>query len=265
MQIGFVVIMFIVGAVFGSFLCCQARRMRRREEKKPSLGKRSVCPHCKYKLKWYDNLPIISWLALRGKCRKCHRHIGYAEIVSELLCAAALALLATTIDIQTASTLEWVAFLTNLALVLSLCFLGIYDGLYGELPCYALVVSAVLALATIVLKQWHQVSVYGFSTDIVLNPLFAAALLGGLYLILYLMSKGKWVGDGDWLLAGIVGLALGSPWYALIALFIANLSACLIMFPVVLKSKNHKLYFGPFLVFAYIVTTVLASYGIISI
>ena len=87
--------MFILGACFGSFLCCQARRLRLKEGKKPKSKKlpaRSICLSCGYQLKWYDNLPIFSWLLLRGKCRKCRQKIGILEVLSEL--GLALAFLA---------------------------------------------------------------------------------------------------------------------------------------------------------------------------
>ena len=61
----------IFGAAFGSFACCQAWRIRLREEGKKDPGKRSVCLNCGKKLAWYENIPIVSWLAQGGKCRKC--------------------------------------------------------------------------------------------------------------------------------------------------------------------------------------------------
>ena len=89
--------------------------------------------------------------------------------------------------------------------------------------------------------------------------LAGGAILGGLYLVLYLVSKGKWVGDGDWLLALAIGLVLGSPWLAVVALFLANFSATVIMYPSIKKKDSHRFHFGPFLVFAFVVTFALAN------
>ena len=80
----FLVIMFILGAVFGSFACCQAWRIYYKENKKKKLGRWSVCLKCGHRLRWYENIPIISWLVLRGKCRKCGEKIGVTEILSEI-------------------------------------------------------------------------------------------------------------------------------------------------------------------------------------
>ncbi|MBQ3280481.1 prepilin peptidase [Candidatus Saccharibacteria bacterium] len=270
MQIAFLIFMFILGAAFGSFFCCQARRGEvrcsfeghpqslrgrseeprkdgrdERPEKEHELSNRSICLHCKKKLKWYDNIPIISWLVLRGKCRFCHKKIGYAEIISELSSAITLTMLGTTINAETANAETWLQFVLITIFTLSLLFLAIYDGISGKLPTIALIASVVLGVIAIIPS---------FITNFSPMPFISAALFGGIYLILYLISKGKWVGDGDWILAGAIGLVLGHPWLALMALFIANFSACLIMYPLVKKSKNHQIYFGPFLVLAFVIT-----------
>ena len=85
-------------------------------------------------------------------------------------------------------------------------------------------------------------------------------ILGGLYLALYLVSKGKWVGDGDWILGTILALVLGTPWLALITLFVANLTACLVMAPIVKKNRHQKIYFGPFMIIAFIIVLSFSTF-----
>ena len=261
MQILFFILLFILGACFGSFLCCQARRLRLKatgKGKKP--GSRSVCLHCGYQLKWYDNIPIFSWLFLRGKCRKCGKKIGLAEILSELGLGLAFLALGTTISPATTSILEWATFLATLVLTTILAFLAIYDGLYGELPTTYLTISIICAIILLCLKEWLTLSISPFSAENILAPLASVAILGGIYLLLYLFSKGKWVGDGDWLLGLALGFALASPWLSLITLFLANVLACLVMAPVVKKNKRKKIYFGPFMVVAFIITLTFADF-----
>lgn len=252
MQILFLVFMFILGAAFGSFLCCQVRRLHLKAGKK-KFSKRSICLHCQKQLKWYDNIPIISWLILRGKCRNCHKKIGYAEIISELATATTFVMLGTTINLETTTILEWVKYVITILLTLTLIFLAIYDGMYGELPTACLIVAVLFAALSIVPNLVSNFSI---------QPFLSAALFGGIYLGLYLVSKGKWVGDGDWLLALAIGLALGHPWLSMIALFVANFSACLIMYPVVKKKKQHQIYFGPFLVLAFIIAYTFSDFFI---
>ena len=146
MIIGFYIFMFILGACFGSFLCCQARRLRLKEEGKKPLGKRSVCMSCKHRLAWYENIPLFSWLIQRGKCRKCKAKIGWAEFLAELGVATAFLLFATSFCPCLASSLEWGIFAATLVLILLLCFLAIYDGLYGELPSLCLTLSIICAI-----------------------------------------------------------------------------------------------------------------------
>lgn len=264
MQIVFLIIMFILGACLGSFLCCQARRLHLKETKKKKLGPRSICLNCKTRIKWYDNLPIISWFILKGKCRTCGKKIGAGEVLSELGCALAFFILALgaylnglTIDLFLAKTsLEYGILATLIVLIVSLLFLAIYDGLYGELPVLFLTISIICAIIIVFLKQW----IYFSSFDLFLSVL----ILGGLYLALYLISKGKWVGDGDWLLGVAIGLTLGKPFLALLTLFLSNFLACLIMAPKA-KGKNLKIPFGPFLVAAFIIIYSFAEYDIISL
>lgn len=263
MQILFMILLFIIGSCLGSFLCCQARRLHLKSTLKGNhkkLGSRSVCLSCGYQLKWYDNIPLISWTLLRGKCRKCHKKIGCAEILSELGLGLAFLALGTTINVENTTLLIWATFIATLILVLFLGFLAIYDGLYGELPTKCLVVSIICAIAVLFLKEWLILLGSSFSLNIILDPIASVAILGGLYFVLYFISKGKWVGDGDWILGTTIGLALASPWLALLTLFIANVLACLVMAPAVKKSKNKKVHFGPFMVIAFVVALTFANF-----
>ena len=280
MQTILLIFQFILGACFGSFLCCQARRLHLIEERteecpsgkqrpkaKPSssksqaaqLGKRSVCLSCHTKLAWYDNIPIFSWLVLRGKCRKCGKRIGMAELLSELGVAFAFLALGFTIQISSASILEWIIFITTLIFVLVLAFLAIYDGLYGKLPTVILILSVLLGFVVLVVKEWLYVINFGFSVqEVLIQPLLSVLILGGIYLFLYLLSHGKWVGDGDWILCTGIALALVNPWLAFITLFLANFLACLVSYPIIRKRKNHKIHLGPFLVIAFVIVATFA-------
>lgn len=261
MQILFYILLFILGSCFGSFLCCQARRLHLKSVRKgKKLGTRSVCLQCNYQLKWYDNIPIFSWLFLRGKCRKCGKKIGLAEFLSELDLGLAFLALGTTINPTAANILQWSIFITTLILTTSLGFLAIYDGIYGELPTIYLAISIICAIIVLCLKEWLILSNSSFAPEIIFKPLASVAILGGVYLILYLISKGKWVGDGDWILGTALGIALADPWLALIALFVANVLACLVMAPVIKRRKNKKIYFGPFMVAAFIITLTFADF-----
>lgn len=286
MEVPFLILLFVFGACMGSFLCCQVRRLHlrtstaRRPRKsrrqsprakakkakaKPhsapaqSLGSRSVCLHCRTQLRWYDNIPVISWLALHGRCRSCGRPIGALEIYSELGVAIAFTILGTTVSPLSTCLLGWLVFAAAALLTLVLSFLAIYDGAYGELPTCYLIIAILLALVLLALEQVPVLALHPFTPELILAPLASVAVLGGLYLFLYLVSRGKWVGDGDWLLGTALGLALGHPWLALIALCLANLLACLITLPTTKKSRPRQVHFGPFMVAAFVITYSFSS------
>ena len=263
----FLVVMFILGACLGSFLCCQARRLAFKNQKPKSkthkkivLKKRSICLQCGKQLKWYDNIPIISWIILKGKCRKCGKKIGLAELLSEIGLALAFFGLSTTINIAFALPLEWAIFICTILLTTCLAFLAIYDGITGKLPTLFLIISIILSVILLAIKIWYELSLIGFTPKTVIYPVASALILGGLYLLLYLVSKGKWVGDGDWMLGLAIGLALSNPWLALITLFLANLMACIVMAPLVKKSKTKKVHFGPFMVMAFVIVTTFSTF-----
>ena len=260
MQIIFLMLMFILGACFGSFLCCSARRIKYRQTHKRPLGHRSVCPHCKYQLKWYDNIPIVSWFILHGKCRKCHHEIGILEIASEILTTLAFLLLSFTIDVATANVFEWAIFGAIIIFSMILIFLAIYDGAYGELPTLALFLAIIVAVIILAVKEAKILSMHPFSAELIYRPIFAVLVLGGLYLAIYIFSKGKWVGDGDWLLGTAIGIALFDPWLALITLFLSNFLATIVMYPLTKTKKTKKVHFGPFLVAAFIITYVFSEF-----
>ena len=254
----------VIGACVGSFLCCQVRRMQLKSVRGKKLPARSVCMYCKKQLKWYENVPVVSWLVQKGKCRHCGRKIGTAELLSEVLTAVAFVAITVRFamgaenvwiwPVMTGSMWGWLVF--ELIFVSVLMFLAIYDACYGELPFYILILAVFLSVIKIILGILPNILAGTFEIALILNPLMAGLMLGGIYLSLYSVSHGAWVGDGDWLLALAIALALGTPFKALLVLLISNLSATLIMWPVVRKTGSRKIYFGPFLVLAYVIIVV---------
>ena len=293
----FLVLLFVLGACFGSFLCCQARRLHLRQQdreehagKKSSrvkrrvtavkpkskapkgsdLGSRSICFTCGQKIKWYDNIPLVSWFILRGRCRSCGQKIGWLEPAAEIGLAFAFLLPGLTFDFVGATVTSWCLFALSLLLICFLGFLAIYDAAYGELPTFALLVAILLASIILIARQVPIALTSGFTPALILEPLGAVALLSGVYLALYLCSRGRWVGDGDWLLGLALGLALATPWLSLLNLCLANLLACVVMIPILLYSRSRqsskqpiattRVPLGPFLITAFIIVYTFANF-----
>lgn len=263
--------MFFLGAALGSFACCQAWRLKYAIDGKKSLGKRSVCLHCKYQLKWYDNIPVFSWLFLRGRCRKCKKKIGYAEILAELGMGAAFAMLAHAYllpmifywDMMLAHPLQSFLQLAALALtfimLVVLGILAVYDAKWGELPVVLLWVVNVLGALILVFKTCYTIVLGGDWLGGLISAGVGVMIMAGTCWAIYRISNEKLMGGGDWILALAIALALGNWWLALWAMFLANLLGDIIMLPSLIQKGNHVLHFGPFLAIGFVIVLWLSN------
>jgi prepilin signal peptidase PulO-like enzyme (type II secretory pathway) len=250
---------FLLGSIFGSFACCQAWRIHEKCAGK-KLGQRSICMHCHHQLTWYDNIPLLSWLSLRGKCRYCKAKIGFSEILSELglgLTFLVFIYKFTSPYLQSGSLISLLSLPTStlaqlvILLVAFIIFwiLLIYDAKWGELPV-ALMIAAII-LATI----------YQFlNTPNWLQVLFSTSFLAGIYYLLYFFSKEQLVGGGDWILCLSIGIMLGHFELAIVELFFSNFAASIAGIPQIITGKRHPIPFGPFLILAMIAILITSDY-----
>src|SRR5215471_11853071 len=111
-------VLFIFGAVIGSFLNVCILRIPA-EESIVSPG--SHCPKCKQRVAWYDNIPLLSWVVLRGKCRSCHAPISFRYFVVELLTAAA----AVALFLRVGFGVEWIVLFTFVAALIVVTFIDL--------------------------------------------------------------------------------------------------------------------------------------------
>ena len=266
------VMMFMLGAVFGSFACCQAWRWHYQATKKGNLGQWSVCMHCKKRIKWYDNIPIISWLVLRGKCRYCHEKIGIADFLSEISLAVAFLMMSWAYLLPILDnwqllalkpeflTLQIAVFVVTLILLVVLMVLAVYDAKWGELPTVLLILAIIIGAMVWVLKMYElSLTDGGDLMNGLWNTLASVAILAGTCFLIYKASKEKLMGAGDWLLALAIALPLANWWLALWTIFLANLLGDIIALPGAMKKGNHVVHFGPFLVAAFVIVLVLGN------
>ena len=266
------VMMFILGAVFGSFACCQAWRWRYHATKQKELGQWSVCMHCKKRIKWYDNIPIVSWLILRGKCRNCGKSIGIADLLSEIGLAVAFLMLSWAYLVPVLNNwtllslhpeflaIQLAVFLMMLMMLVVLTVLAVYDAKWGELPVVLLTLAILFGAIIFVLKM-KEVSLSD-EADLLRslgNAALGVLVLAGTCFVIYKASKERLMGGGDWLLALALALALADWWLALWTIFLANLLGDVIALPGAMKKKSHVVHFGPFLVVAFVIVLVLGN------
>lgn len=216
-------------------------------QKKPIHTDRSVCLHCGHELKWYDLLPILSWVALRGKCRYCHKKIGWFEPLIELGVAAffiiSFLFWPNTLD----STYAVMQFIIWLVAGVGLAILFAYDAKWYLLPNR--VVFPLIGLGA--LSAFMKVAEANFTLFSIGSVVVACVVLSGLYYAVYIVSRQQWVGFGDVKLGLALALLLADWQLAVLALFLANLVGTLIFLPALLggkvKSKAH-IPFGPLLI-----------------
>lgn len=264
-----------IGLIFGSFAGAQVWRLRARQliadkqagepydkaeykrlqelTKHSGAADRSRCLECHHRLQWYDLLPLVSWLSTNGSCRYCHKKIGWFEPLIELGTAVffVVSYLAWPVALETALSIGmFVGWLVAGVLLAILCA---YDAKWFLLPnkvTYPLTVVAFVVAVLHVISAPH-------TGQALLSLGMALIILSGLYLVIWLLSKGRWIGFGDVKLGLALALLLSSWELAFIALFAANLIGCLIVIPGMASGKitrQTRIPFGPLL----IVGTVIA-------
>jgi prepilin signal peptidase PulO-like enzyme (type II secretory pathway) len=209
---------------------------------------RSHCLHCHHPLAWYDLLPLVSWMSTKGECRYCQAKIGWFEPIIELSVAVVFVIsYLVWPDILGLSLFSTLQFALWLGAVVLLAILFAYDLKWFLLPNLAMFpligIAAAFALLEVVGSQDIAATI--------LNIFFAIAILSGMYLLLWVMSKGRWIGFGDVKLGLALALLLADWKLAFVALFAANLVGCLVVAPGLITGKltrSSRVPFGPLLI-----------------
>ena len=271
-------VLIVVGLALGSFVNALIWRLHEQEvitDKKKltkadrvrlqrlSISKgRSMCLSCGHELAAKDLIPIVSWLWLRGKCRYCSARIPDSPL-SEVAVPTLLVLSYTWWPWSLVSTFNWVLFGLWGICIVSFVALALYDLRWYLLPnriVFPLVVAALAFRFVLGLQaDSGQLSMW-------LSGLWGAALLAGLFYLLFIISNEQWIGGGDVKLAMALGLLAGGPLATLLLLFLASTTGTLAAVPLLLQGKSvrhARIPFGPFLILATIIT-VLFSQSIIN-
>lgn len=280
MEIVIYVGLVLFGLVFGSFAGASVWRLRarqlvadkkagehvdRKEYKKLKKlteskfsNDRSRCLHCGYELKWYDLIPLVSWIVLRGKCRECRKPIGIMEPLIEVGTALFFVLSYLLWPYALDTPLHIAGFATWLIAGVGLAILFAYDARWFLLPDGVNFAVIGLGLLSAVLTVAGSTDPGGAA----LNVLGSVAILSGIYFVLYLVSRGGWIGFGDIKLGLGLGLLLGDWQLAFIGLFLANLIGCLIVIPLMATGKltrTSRVPFGPLLIIGAVIAKLVGT------
>lgn len=218
-------IVFLFGLCLGSFLNVVVYRLN--HNLSPLKG-RSFCPKCKKKIPWRDNIPLVSFIFLRGRCRFCHSPISWQYPLVELATG-----LATVFILYFVA--DYLLVIYYLLITYALIALFVSDLRYQTIPDE-------IVYPPILISFLHNI----YSTP---DALFSGIGASLFFLALVLVTRGKGMGVGDAKLAGLMGLVLGFPGIV-VALMLAFLTGAIIGVILVLVGKKRfreHIPFGPFL------------------
>lgn len=219
----------LVGACVGSFLNVCVYRW---PEDKSVVSPPSACPACGTRIRWYDNVPVLGWLWLRGKCRACGNRISIQYPLVELFTALIWVMAVWRFG------WDWQALATALFFTI-LLGIALSDAATYIIPDQFTIGGTVLGLA---------LSFAPGGIDPVRSLVGAAVGFGVLWLVAVL---GEWafkkeaMGGGDIKMMAMVGAFLG-PWGVLLTLFLGALFGTLIFAPISMKT-GKLVPFGIFL------------------
>lgn len=208
-----------------------------------------MCTKCGHTLSALDLLPVISWVALHGRCRYCKKSISWQYPFVELI-TAVLFVVSYVSWPEALEGLEIAIFGLWLAAIIMFMALVIYDLRWMLLPNKIIFPMYGLAAVFVLLRAITEQSYMPF-----VDSLIGVAIGGGIFYVLFQLSGGSWIGGGDVKLGFLLGALLGGPILAFLMLFVASLLGSLVAVPLAVKGKSRQLRipFGPFLISAAIV------------
>lgn len=238
----------VYGLLFGSFLTVVVDRVPRGAS---IVQPGSACGNCGLRLGVRDLVPVFSWLALRGKCRRCHTNIGAEPLVLEVSTSLLFVLMA------------W------------------HFGWSWQLPAYCTLMAGLVALTWIDLRTKRLPREITYTTAAIMVPLLCVAALVqheprriwmmalgaavalALMGLIYAVSRGG-MGDGDVRLSPLLGAALGfqNPGLAAVGLFFGFLAGAVVGVVVMATRRGDRktsIPFGPFLALGTVVALFLGQ------
>lgn len=208
------------------------------DEQKLSLSQpRSSCPKCKNQIRWYQNIPVISWLFLKGKCSNCHHPISMRYPFVELLtCLASLTVLAVfgpTLQMIFGVILTWV--------LITLTFIDFDTQLLPDRFTFPLVG---LGLAI------NSYSIYTSPNAAIWGAIIGFLCLWVVYIIFKLITGKEGMGYGDFKLLAALGAWLGPLMLPLIILMSSFVGAIIGVILLKVRKENQPFAFGPYIAIA---------------
>lgn len=235
---------FISGLIIGSFLNVCIYRMPKSES---VVRPPSHCPHCEHTISWYDNIPAVSFILLRGKCRFCKGKISFRYITVELLTASVFVLMVSMLGLH----ITTIIFMVLAGGLIAATFIDFeHQIIPDEISCGGMALGLILSLG---FPQLH-------STAGRLRALYLSGqglLAGGIIIYLTgvlgkLIFRKEAMGGGDVKLLAMIGAFVGFK-YVILIYFLAPFFGIIIGIIMKLKYKVEVIPYGPYLSLATLV------------
>jgi len=253
MQLFIGVMFFLIGLCAGSFVNMLLYRkavsygLVKSRKLNVESQKRSFCDFCGRQLHWYENIPVVSWVILRGKSSCCGRKLPVSYPLLEMG-TGILFLFNFEFLIMNYYSIYNIKFLIiliiSLMIVTMLVFSAVFDAKYQILPDFSTGILTIMAILLLVINK-NNLLLY----------LLVALAASGFLMVLHLVSKGKGMGMGDVKLAFFIGLLLGVR-NTIVTFYLAFIIGAIVGI-ILLISKRIKrkspIAFGPFLILGTII------------
>ncbi len=231
------IIIFLVGTILGSFYLVIGSRLPLKEN---IFTGRSRCDSCYTQLKWYEMIPIFSYLWQRGKCNYCHKKINILHLIIEIV-TGVLFLIGY---LYYGLNISLGIYLVSISLAL---IIFISDFKYMVILDSPLIISSILLIAL----KYFEIGFKGMGISIIYG-LSAVALMFLIKVLGDKIYKRESLGGGDIKLAFVMGLILGYPYIGFRLYLISLIFASFLALPYALANlflkKKNELPYGPFLI-----------------
>ena len=244
MEIFITIWIMIIGAIMGSFLGCMGYRI---PNKIKTTYPSSFCASCKKELKWYMNIPILSYIFLGGKCAYCKKKIGFIYFLCELL---GFFLFGLNYYLYGFSMYFFISMVFTCLLIVTI----VSDFEYYYISDRFLILSYIIIL----IVNFHYLPL----KEALFSILYSVILFAVMYLIKWLgniMFKRESLGDGDIKLMGVIALGLGLI-NSFMSLFFAAVIGLIFSLITLKKNKEGIIPFGPFLIIGALIMVYLMDY-----
>jgi len=237
MTLYYAVITFIFGLVLGSFYTVVGERM---PEGKSIITPPSHCPNCGHVLKFYELIPVFSFIFLRGKCSKCKSKIPVLSTLIELLTGILFLISFLVFGIS-------IKFFIALVFISMLMIIIVSDIRYMLIDDEILIIASILIFILSIFEYGIKVALFNVLYGIIcFIIMFLIKILGDF------IFKKESMGGGDIKLMFVFGLTMGIP-LSIASIFLASFIGLPISLIMLKKNSSHELPFGPYLSIAAII------------